>query len=93
MSFLRPDGTSDVAAAVRLMMVHPSRIPGMVRLARDSSMAASKAARVRYARRRMGSLSAPWGRDGLSSRTQADCESGCAQRADCAHGRWVATAQ
>ena len=46
MSLLRPDGTVDVAAAVRLMMLHPSRIPGMVRLARDSSRAASKAARV-----------------------------------------------
>ena len=46
MSLLRPDGTSDIAAAVRLMIVHPGRIHGMMRLARDSSMAASKAARV-----------------------------------------------
>lgn len=46
MSLLRSDGTSDVAAAVRLMMLHPSRMPTMVRLARDSSRAASKAARV-----------------------------------------------
>ena len=46
MSLLRPDGSSDVAAAVGLMVRHPGRVPGMVRLARDSSMAASKAARV-----------------------------------------------
>jgi len=46
MSFLRPDGTSDVAAAVRFMALHPRRIPGMIRLGRDSSMAASKAART-----------------------------------------------
>lgn len=46
MGLLRPDGTSDVAAAARLMIRHPSRIPGMVRLALDSSMAAAKAARV-----------------------------------------------
>lgn len=46
MSLLRPDGTSDVMAAVRLMMLHPSRVPDMLRLARDSSMAASKAARA-----------------------------------------------
>lgn len=46
MSLLRPDGTSDVRAALRLMARHPGRIPGMVRLGRDSSMAASKAART-----------------------------------------------
>jgi nucleoside phosphorylase len=45
MSLLRPDGTSDVGAALRLMLRHPGRVPGMVRLGRDSSMAASKAAR------------------------------------------------
>jgi hypothetical protein len=45
MSLLRPDGTSDVGAAMRFMLRHPRRIPGMVRLGRDSSMAASKAAR------------------------------------------------
>ena len=45
MSLLRPDGTSDVAAALRFMALHPKRIPGMLRLGRDSSMAASKAAR------------------------------------------------
>ena len=46
MALLRPDGTADVAAALRLMVRHPSRIPGLVRLARDSSMAASKSARA-----------------------------------------------
>lgn len=46
MSLLRPDGTSDVPAALRLMLLHPTRIPAMVRLARDSSGAASKAART-----------------------------------------------
>jgi nucleoside phosphorylase len=45
MSLLRPDGTSDVGAAMRFMLRHPRRIPGLVRLGRDSSMAASKAAR------------------------------------------------
>jgi adenosylhomocysteine nucleosidase len=45
MSLLRPDGTADVGAALRLMVRHPGRVPGMVRLGRDSSMAASKAAR------------------------------------------------
>ena len=46
MSLLRSDGTSDVGAAVRLMILHPTRIPPMMRLALDSSRAASKAARV-----------------------------------------------
>jgi adenosylhomocysteine nucleosidase len=44
MSLLRPDGTSDVPAAIRLMLLHPSRIRGMARLGRDSTKAASKAA-------------------------------------------------
>lgn len=46
MSLLRPDGSPDVAAALRLVARHPSRIHGMARLARDSSMGASKAARA-----------------------------------------------
>jgi nucleoside phosphorylase len=46
MSLLRPDGSTDAVAAMRLMAMHPSRIPSMMRLARDSSMAASKAART-----------------------------------------------
>jgi nucleoside phosphorylase len=41
---LRPDGSADVWAALRLMASKPSRIPGLVRLGRDSSMAAAKAA-------------------------------------------------
>lgn len=45
MSLLRPDGSADALAALRLVLRHPSRISGMIRLARDSSMAASKAAR------------------------------------------------
>jgi nucleoside phosphorylase len=46
MSLLRPDGTADVAQALRLMIAHPGRIPPLVRLGRDSSMAARKAART-----------------------------------------------
>ena len=49
MSLLRPDGTADVAAALRLMATHPGRIPAMVRLGRDSSRAAAKAARTALA--------------------------------------------
>ncbi len=45
MSLLRPDGTSDVGAALRLVLRHPNRVPDLVRLARDSSAAASQAAR------------------------------------------------
>jgi adenosylhomocysteine nucleosidase len=46
MSFLRPDGTADAPAAIRYLLAHPRRIPGMVRLGRDSAKAASKAAKV-----------------------------------------------
>jgi nucleoside phosphorylase len=46
MSLLRPDGTADVAQALRLMATHPKRIPAMVRLGRDSRTAAAKAARI-----------------------------------------------
>jgi adenosylhomocysteine nucleosidase len=46
MSLLRPDGTADVAAALRLLASHPKRIPAMARLGRDSSRAAAKAART-----------------------------------------------
>lgn len=45
-SLLRPDGSSDAMAAVRLMARHPGRVPSMVKLGRDSSMAAAKAARI-----------------------------------------------
>ena len=43
---LRPDGSADIWAALRLMAAKPSRIPGLVRLGRDSSMAAGKAAKA-----------------------------------------------
>jgi len=43
---LRPDGSADLWAALRLMATRPGRIPGLVRLGRDSSSAAVKAART-----------------------------------------------
>jgi adenosylhomocysteine nucleosidase len=43
---LRPDGSADMRAALRLMATRPSRIPGLVRLGRDSSMAAGRAAKT-----------------------------------------------
>ena len=46
LSLLRPDGTAHVAAALRLVAADPRRIGAMVRLARDSTMAASVAARA-----------------------------------------------
>lgn len=46
MTFLRPDGTADALGGMRFLLTHPARIQGMARLARDSSRAASKAARV-----------------------------------------------
>jgi adenosylhomocysteine nucleosidase len=45
MSFLRPDGTVDSLAAIRFLVSHPQRIPGLLRLGRDSANAAAKAAR------------------------------------------------
>jgi nucleoside phosphorylase len=45
LSLLRPDGSPRVAAALGLMARHPNRIRVMMRLARDSSMAATLAAR------------------------------------------------
>lgn len=44
MEALRPDGSVDVLAALRVMAVKPSRIPGFLQLGRDASMAARKAA-------------------------------------------------
>jgi nucleoside phosphorylase len=44
LSFLRPDGTVDALAGMRFMLTHPRQIPGLARLARDASGAASKAA-------------------------------------------------
>jgi nucleoside phosphorylase len=49
MSLLRPDGTADIAHALRFMITHPGRISTMVRLGRNSSMAAAKAARIALA--------------------------------------------
>ncbi len=43
---LRPDGSADIGAALRMMAAKPSRIPGLVRLGRDASMAAGKAAKA-----------------------------------------------
>ena len=43
---LRPDGSADLWAAIRLMATKPARVPGLVRLGRDSSSAAVKAART-----------------------------------------------
>lgn len=42
---LRPDGSADVAAALRLVLAHPRRIPDLVRLGRDVGRAAGRAAR------------------------------------------------
>ncbi len=39
-----PDGSPNVRAAVRFMFTHPGRIPGLVRLGRNSSRAARAAA-------------------------------------------------
>jgi adenosylhomocysteine nucleosidase len=44
MDALRPDGSTNVLAALKAMAVKPSRIPGFVQLGRDASMAARKAA-------------------------------------------------
>src|SRR5437016_2536160 len=41
---LNPDGTPDIAAAVRYMMRKPWRIPRLLRLGRDSQRAAKAAA-------------------------------------------------
>lgn len=45
---LRPDGTADPWAALRLMVTKPGRIPGLVRLGRDSSAASAKAAKTTF---------------------------------------------
>jgi adenosylhomocysteine nucleosidase len=46
---LRPDGSTDIWAALRLVAARPGRIPGFVRLGRDSSMAAALAAKTTLA--------------------------------------------
>jgi len=45
LSLLRDDGSTDVVSAAKFMVRHPRRVPGVMRLARDSSTAASQAAR------------------------------------------------
>ena len=39
-----PDGSPNVRAALRFMAAHPARIPGLLRLGRDATKAASRAA-------------------------------------------------
>ncbi len=46
MSFIRSDGTTDTWAGICFLMTHPGRIGELLRLARDGSKAASKAART-----------------------------------------------
>lgn len=43
---LRPDGSADVGAALRLALTRPRRIPDLVRLGRDLGRAAGQAARL-----------------------------------------------
>ena len=40
----KPDGSPNVPAALRYVVAHPSRIPGLVKLARDATRAANAAA-------------------------------------------------
>jgi adenosylhomocysteine nucleosidase len=44
LDLVRPDGTPDVGASVRFLVRNPRRIPGLVRLGRDSMRAARAAA-------------------------------------------------
>lgn len=46
MTLVRPDGSPDLRAATRFFLRHPGRLPRMVRLGRDSSVAATTAARA-----------------------------------------------
>jgi hypothetical protein len=41
-----PDGSPNVAAGLKYMLRHPTRIPGLVRLGRDGVRAANTAART-----------------------------------------------
>lgn len=43
---LRPDGSADPLAALRLVVAQPRRAPDLVRLARDTGRAATRAARI-----------------------------------------------
>ncbi len=49
LGILRPDGSTDPWAALRLVATKPGRLPGLVRLGRDSSAAANKAAKATLA--------------------------------------------
>jgi len=49
LGLLNEDGTTNVRAAVRLVLRHPMRVPGLVRLALDSVNAARAAARAAVA--------------------------------------------
>jgi adenosylhomocysteine nucleosidase len=46
MTMLRPDGSVDLPVALRHLAANPGRIPALVRLGRDASAAASRAARA-----------------------------------------------
>ena len=49
MTFLRTDGSVDVAAAARYIATHPRKIKGLYKLGRDSARAATAAARAALA--------------------------------------------
>lgn|GEM_PF-6612210 len=46
MTLVRPDGSPDLRSATRFFLRHPGRLPRMVRLGRESSVAATTAARA-----------------------------------------------
>jgi adenosylhomocysteine nucleosidase len=49
LSLLNEDGTTNVSAALRLIALHPGKIPGLLKLAKDSTSAAREAARAAIA--------------------------------------------
>ena len=46
LGMLNENGSANVGAAIRLVLLHPGRIPGLIRLARDSGVAARAAAKA-----------------------------------------------
>jgi hypothetical protein len=46
LGLLRKNGSVDVRAAIRLILMHPGRLPRLARLAKDSSIAARAAAKA-----------------------------------------------
>ncbi len=46
LQLLDEDGNADVPAALRFVLTHPRRVPDLLRLGRDSTMAAKRAARA-----------------------------------------------